>query len=621
MIWPPAGLALVGVLIGGPRVWPGIWLGSFLLNIWTSFEATSAAALLISVAVPTGIGAGAVMQALAGGSLVRHFVGFPTPLDQGREVVGFLLLTGPIGCLVSASFGVMTLAVSGQIPWAMFVIHWGTWWVGDTLGVLIVTPLALSFLAEPREIWRRRRVSVAVPLAGALALAFVVFIYTNAQERERLRLIFERQATALAQNLRNGLENYLIVLYTLEGFYTASHEVSRQAFHAFVQPSLARHPGLRALSWNRLVADAQREAYELAVRQEGFPDFQITEQDAEGRIVRAARRPEYVAVTYIEPLEEHKQVLGFDVASLEDRLKALQQARDSGQPVATGRLTLVQEAGGQVGLLVFLPIYGHGLPGATVEERLQSLQGYVAGMLRLGDIVEAALQGQEWKGMALRIEDESAPAGQQLLYDSHGWVVGGMGPAFAEKPGGELARLGWETTAELAGRRWMLRFAPTFAYVAARLSLQPWAMLAAGLLFTSLLGLFLLLITGRAIAVEHLMAERTAQLEASKRAEERFRVAVEAAPNAMVMVNGEGHIVLVNSQTERLFAYSREELIGQSVELLVPERFRLQHPAHRADFSAAPQARPMGAGRDLYGRRKDGSEFPIEIGLNPIETG
>ena len=105
-----------------------------------------------------------------------------------------------------------------------------------------------------------------------------------------------------------------------------------------------------------------------------------------------------------------------------------------------------------------------------------------------------------------------------------------------------------------------------------------------------------------------------------KRAEERFRLAVEASPNAIVMVDGQGKILLVNGLTQKLFGYSREELIGQSVEILVPERFRAGHPAHRAAFFGAPQARAVGAGRDLFARRKDGSEFSVEIELNPIQT-
>jgi two-component system, LuxR family, sensor kinase FixL len=102
--------------------------------------------------------------------------------------------------------------------------------------------------------------------------------------------------------------------------------------------------------------------------------------------------------------------------------------------------------------------------------------------------------------------------------------------------------------------------------------------------------------------------------------ERRFRLVVEAAPSAMVMVDRNGTIVMVNAQAERVFGYSRAELLGQSVEMLVPPRYRGHHPGLRDSFFADPRARPMGAGRELYGLKKDGSEFPVEIGLNPIET-
>jgi PAS domain S-box-containing protein len=105
-----------------------------------------------------------------------------------------------------------------------------------------------------------------------------------------------------------------------------------------------------------------------------------------------------------------------------------------------------------------------------------------------------------------------------------------------------------------------------------------------------------------------------------KRSEERFRLVVEAAPNAMVMINAHGEIEMVNAQAERVFGYERAELIGQPVEILLPQRLSAQHPELRQAYFDAPQSRPMGIGRDLYGRRKDGSEFPVEIGLNPIET-
>jgi two-component system sensor kinase FixL len=103
-------------------------------------------------------------------------------------------------------------------------------------------------------------------------------------------------------------------------------------------------------------------------------------------------------------------------------------------------------------------------------------------------------------------------------------------------------------------------------------------------------------------------------------AEERLRLVVESSPNGMVLADHDGRMVLVNRGTERLFGYSREELVGQRVEMLVPEGFRGGHPGHRAGYQAAPRARAMGHGSDLFARRRDGSEFPVEIGLSPIES-
>jgi PAS domain S-box-containing protein len=115
-------------------------------------------------------------------------------------------------------------------------------------------------------------------------------------------------------------------------------------------------------------------------------------------------------------------------------------------------------------------------------------------------------------------------------------------------------------------------------------------------------------------------AKFTRDIAGQQRGADLFRLALEAAPTGMIMVNPKGSIVLVNTQVERLFGYNRAELVGRQMEMLVPERFRARHPGFRKGFFEDPKARPMGAGRDLFGRRKDGTEVPVEIGLTPLQT-
>jgi len=508
-IWPPAGIALAALLVWGYRVWPGVWLGAFVINASLSFDATSVTALARSIAIPSSIGVGSTLQALLGAWLIRRFVGFPHALDRGRAVVSFLLVGGPISCVVAATWGVTTLFVSQTISAAAAPFSWWTWWVGDTLGVIIFTPLLFVGLATPRELWRSRRTSVAFPLSIAFAIAIVVFAYARAWETSRVHLTFERDAGQLAYAIEGRLEQNLETLQSLESFYAGSVQVERDAFRIFVTTALARHPEVQALEWIPRVPKDERLAYEHAARAEGYPAFHITERTVEGRIVRAEQREEYFPIYYVEPYAGNEIALGFDMASEPTRREALQQARDTAQMVATGRVTLVQETEQQSGALVFLPIYRNGVPHATLEERRTHLQGFGLLALRLGTWIQTALTDQPQQGIEFRVIDQTTPQAEQVLFVSS---------AQPEVPWDAARGLVWTSTYPVAGRQWVLQFRPTLDYLAAHRPWGAWLVLAWALAIVALLQGFLLIITGAATRTEQLVVERTAALRQAQTA-------------------------------------------------------------------------------------------------------
>jgi CHASE1-domain containing sensor protein len=509
-VWPPSGIALAGVLLFGYRVTPGIFLGSFLVNLGVSLVAQSAASSLRTVEAAASIGLGAALQACVGAFLVRRLVGFPTALDEGSDVIKFLVLSGPVSCLVNATWSVTALAVAGALAWSEYPFTWWTWWLGDSIGVVMLVPLVFILAAEPRQVWWARRGSVGVSLAVAFVLMAVLFARFTASEKDAIRSAFEQHAATLANTLQRDLDNYLEVLYSIGGLFTGTTEIDRHGFRAFVTRSLQRHPGIKALEWIPCVPAPQRASYEQAARRDGYPGFQISERDAKEDTVGAGLRQEYFPVYFVEPYQGNEASLGFDLASNDSRSHALETARDSGELATTGRIALVQETGTSFGVLVCLPIYNRGASTETVSLRRQSLRGFAGLVLRMDDFVRSSLVGLAPGEVELQLSDESSPQAEATLWSSTVPTAGGT-----SRPNSVELRhpgvLSWQADFEMTDRLWGIRIFPGPDYRPHR-SPQAWTLPLTTLLSTGLLVGLLLIVTGRSFKIEVLVGQRTAEL-------------------------------------------------------------------------------------------------------------
>lgn len=498
-VWPAAGVALAGILLCGYRAWPGVLLGSFFVNVTSNAGTGSTDSVMQFAVVALSIGVAASLQSLLGAWLIRRYAGYPNVLNREKDVLLLVVLGGPVSCLLGSSLSVVVLVFAEIIAPANALFNWWTWWVGDAIGAFVFAPLILIWSGHPVPVSMHRRIAVTLPFAAIFVTVLALFAYTSHSEQKRIESEFQAVTESASQSLQKNFEEYLDVLRAVEGFHSAAFNqidsdgvFERSTFRDFVEGFLERHSGIHSLSWISLLKDADRELMMESTRREvGDAQFQITELNAEGNLVKAGNRSSYFVLNYVEPMEQNKRMLGFDVSTEPLWSEALNRARDTGMPAATIRTDLVRMKGrNNQGLVVFLPLYKSGLPHETIEDRRNHLEGFVMGVFRLKEVIVD---------------------GSRLLYgpvnesplDS---VQSGRGvPLLA-------GLLGHERSLDLAGRRVSLQFAITQDYVASHRSLQAWSILAGGVMLTGLVGTYLLVSTGRAARIEELVDERTGEI-------------------------------------------------------------------------------------------------------------
>ncbi len=253
-IWLPSGIALAFILLFGYYVSPAIWIGSFLVN----YQMSGAFLVASSIAL------GSMLQAILGAYLVRRFVGFPNPLSSDKDIMGFLILGGPISCLFAATWGVSTLLITNQVPLGEFFYNWFTWWSGDTTGVLVFTPIILIWTAQPQELWQKRRLSVGVPLCCLFSILVVFFMYTSRWKDEKLvdefntqsadiTSIFELEAARDNQPyLSSRFVDEMLVKASFNGLVLRIYDLSKNGNRRMIYSSSGFH-SFNGLVWDKLI--------------------------------------------------------------------------------------------------------------------------------------------------------------------------------------------------------------------------------------------------------------------------------------------------------------------------------------------------------------------------------
>ena len=492
-VWPAAGVATAAVIILGPRILPGILLVGVLIQANLIFGATDTEEIALSLLMAILASAGSIIQAWIGARLVRPVLAQDQALLREGSIVRFCLLAGPVSCITSASVGIATLWFQGILNPVDLPLAWGTWWIGDSIGVLVVCPVILCFVGKPRYSWRQRVFSVAMPLCLLSVIVFVAFKFSYQQELKYIEGEFEKNTLRFKSELVNSIDIHMWSSEDLKTYIDDPEEVSAEEFSRYVKPKLSRHPEIKALEWIPVIRHEGRQAFEERI---GAP---IKIRNQYGEMERAPVKNFYYAIEYLEPFTGNENALGFDVHSNPIAAIATETACASGELAVTGPVKLVQEAMTQIAVVFYDPVYRINEEGDSSGD-CDQLQGFSASVFRLENAIRNIHKKLPDSNILVSLKNESGMIYSDVSVSDELAIISDQS-AFKRR-----------YKISVAGQQWEISFLPVTEFISLYASWTIWITLVSGLFFSGMFGIGLLMLTGRNLLTEEKIYQRTAEL-------------------------------------------------------------------------------------------------------------
>lgn len=570
--WPAAGLGLAGLLIWGRYCWPGIWVGSLLVDLWieqsigvlpSSFLVSSAASL----------------QAVVAATLLKPLFSSHQPVAKDSDLLRFLLLAGPVACLISPSVGVINQYQVGLLAVQDIRTEWLIWWAGDTLGVLLFTPILLLIWQDRHHSWPQvATYRIILPLVITALLLLLGNFALARLEKGRSLLELERQLEEISDLRFETLPDLIRPLTGLERFMSSSVEVGSEEFASYTR-FITDEDAVLAVYWAPLAVTVDR--------QESFQSL------------------------FSEPQTSSFATMEFNHLSDLSQVEAMRQAQASGLPVMASVLPLPST--GKLGVLVFQAVYQnsqHPLYMDVASEEYP-LSGFLVALYDLQIWLQSLVQASVDDGIYLRLTDVSQPSVASVLLDT---LPDGIDPI-------------WVKDLEIASRTWRLEMQSIKPFWKPGSTVEEQLYLVFSVMAAFMAVFATLGSAGRFAATNAVVTQRTHELReelkqrqltelALLESEGRYRSLIEKAP-FIILVQQEGRIVYLNPQGIRAFAAdSLEQVVGYSIIALVHKDYRTII-SDRMESISAGKAVPNSVVMTCL--RLNGTSFVADWSLVPYE--
>lgn len=498
-LWPAAGLAVGILLLRGMHLFPGVWLGSFLINMIVGNAVAADGIDWTAMGVAMGIAGGSTLQALVASALLNWRFHRPIKLNGLADLVIFALLSGPVSCLVAATVGVGNLYLAGYVGSEDIADNWITWYSGDITGIAIFLPLViLSGWSRWEMMWKRH----ALPRLSAFMLVSLGALIVGTLIAWRITSIatYERNSesfVALAEDSRQALEHRL--------------DTYAQSLHAGAA-LLGASKGMTTDEWNEYVERLRIDQTLPGINGLGFIEAWERGDIADRQAQRTARglqpiaihpdtgRDELFVISTIEPMERNAAALGLDIAFEQNRRDAANTARTTGESTITKRIFLVQDEDQTPGFLLLRPLYGENMDVSTPAARKTAFRGWVYAPFIAQRFMQNLTRSQ---GTTLNISVYDGPEVDEnrLIYSS-------------AKDGGDGASHSYSVTRTIPvyGEQWTVRWTSTPLFATSVASHEASLVLAGGMFISLLFAILLTSYSRKQSSISQQVEEKTREL-------------------------------------------------------------------------------------------------------------
>ncbi len=419
----------------------------------------------------------------------------------------------------------------------------------------------LAILYRQQALWRGRLVTLVLPMLIALGLVGGAIAVSAQWERSQVKLDISHHGEALAQLLEQRFIAHQEALSALRRLFEVTPEMNFSQFEYFTRITLKDNPDIFALSINPYVLVPNRQSFERDMAQRAaVSGFEIKERDSHRRLIRAADRPDYVAVGLIAPLEGNRPAIGYDINSEPVRHNAIDRAKLSALPAVTAPVQLVQENKKRAGVLLLHPAYDRKLNDDTGEN---ALLGFAVGVIKVDQMVEIATQALAIPELVFRVDDARSPPEKSLFYHSN--------PSASPLKSDHL----WQKELTMADRPWRLSVFPTAQFLAQRSHWTTLLVGTGGLALSVLLQMLLLAATGKTAVVQRKVQEQTFQLQVTSGVladqNAQLHALFTLSPDGFVALSSEAIVKFVNPAFLAMTGIDQYDVVGHEEAVLNTE--------------------------------------------------